>query len=714
MKDTKMTNIKQVVKKMEKCRMTDSELVIRAFKFAQKAHGDQKRLGGGPYIEHPLWVASFLADLCLDEKTIAAALLHDVLEDTEVTKEEMEKEFGKEITAIVWGVSKLRGMKEYGQARDIENLRKMFLAMAADVRVVLIRLADRLHNLQTLNIFSPEKRKRIAKQTIEIYAPLAERLGIGEMKGELEDLSFAYLYPKDFRWVKALAKTKIDNQEKYIKKVIKFLNNKLAEEKINAEIHGRAKHLWSLYKKLLKNNKDISKIYDLVAVRIIVSSVEDCYKVLGIIHQMWKPLPGKIKDYIAMPKPNGYKSLHTTVFCLDGKIIEIQIKTQKMHEEAEWGVAAHWHYAESGKKSKIVPEEKLSWVKQLVDWQTELKTREEFTESLKIDIFEKRIFVFTPKGDVFDLPEGATPIDFAYHIHSEVGDKCSGAIVNGKIIPLDSELQNGDVVDVNTSKKSVGPKRDWLNFVKTNVAKNHIRSFFKKKNREENIEAGTELLEEELKRTGKERIEKIDSKRIEKILDELHFKNLEDLIVAVGEGTITTNQVIRKLFSEEHLVETSKVSTKATLMSRVFGGRPDIRVDGSSGFMIKLAACCHPIVGEPISGFVTRGKGVTVHKKDCPALKGLDKRRLVQVDWGERSELFRIPIKIKAIDRVGLFRDIGQVASSLGINLVNIASKEVGEEMEFSAILEITKIDQVIVFFRKIKEVDGVVSTERQ
>lgn len=482
-------NINQILKIANYLNPEEKNLIKKAFQFAQEAHAGQKRLSGEPYIQHSLHTAYYLTQMKADASTLAAALLHDVCEVTDTKLSKVRQSFGSQIAQLVDGVTKLGKVRLKGQAAEgddapyiqnqIENLRKMFLAMAADLRVVLIRLVDRLHNMQTLYALPKEKARRIARETLEIYAPLAHRLGIGELKGQLEDLAFPWVLPKEYKWTKSLVGDKFLERDRYIKKVIKVLEKELKKAKIPAQIHGRAKHLFSLYKKLLKYNKDITKIYDLVAARIIVGTVEECYQVLGLIHAMWKPLPGRIKDYIAMPKPNGYRSLHTTVFCLEGKIAEIQIRTRQMHDEAEYGIAAHFYYSHK-KTAKALPSH-LSWVKELAERQREFGAGIDFIKTLKIDIFSDRIFVFTPKGDVKDLPEGATPVDFAYAIHSEVGDTCCGAKVNGKMVSIDSKLNSGDMVEIVTSKKASGPKRDWLKFVKTSLARSRIRRNLREK-----------------------------------------------------------------------------------------------------------------------------------------------------------------------------------------------------------------------------------------
>lgn len=703
-----MTKLQQIIQNLNNCgRAFNKDLIKKAYNFAHHAHEGQKRLTGEPYFTHPVFVAEFLSKLCFDDKTIAAALLHDVCEDTKYNLNDIRENFGSEVAKLVSGVTKLKGLKNYGEARDVENLRKMFLAIAEDLRVAIIRLADRLHNVKTLYVFSPEKTKRIAAQTIQIYAPLAERLGIGELKGQLEDLAFPYYLPQKYREVKSLVKEGQEERKRYIKKVINYLQNLLKKEGIDAEIHGRAKHLYSLYKKLQRYDNDITKIYDLQAVRIIVSNVEECYKILGLIHKEWKPLPGRIKDYIALPKPNGYRSLHTTVFALDGKIIEIQIKTREMHEEAEWGLAAHWYYKERQLGTKI--KDKIRWIEQLNKWQKDLRNREEFVESLKFDFFKNRIFVFTPSGDVLDLPEGATPVDFAYYIHSEVGNSCIGAKVDGQIVPLDFQLKNGNMVEILTKKEGKGPKLDWLNFVKTSLAKDRIRSWFKRKNKQVNLEAGKKKLEEDLKKIGKDSLNKISKEKINEVVKKFNYKDLDSLLIAIGEGTLNSEKVIKKLFSEESLIKKpgSKID-KIPLIGR-FLKKPLIEIEGERGVNFKIASCCNPVVGDLIVGFITRSRGITVHKKNCSNILKAPKERLISVSWVEKPQLFKIPVLIKGKDRIGFFKDISNLASNLEINIISVHSPEPKNgEINMELILEIKDISQINTFFREVKSIKGV------
>ena len=569
----------------------DAKLIGKAYKFAEKAHQGQKRKSGADYIEHPLKVAYYLSELKLSPTTIAAALLHDVVDDTDITLKEIKKEFGKEIAFLVEGVSKLGKIKYHGQQRQIENLRKLFLAMAEDIRVILIKLYDRLHNLETLNHLRPDKAKRIAQESLEIYAPLAYRLGMGELKGRLEDLSFPYVYPEQYRQLLDQVKDKYEEREKYLKKIKPLVKKYLKKEKIKPiEIHYRAKHYYSLYQKLKRYDNDLNKIYDLVALRIIVKDVQECYKALGIIHKYWKPLPGRIKDYIALPKPNGYRSLHTTVFCLDGKIIEFQVRTPQMHKEAEFGIAAHWYYSEQkGLKTYIKrlitkpPERKLTWVKQLKAYQERTKSLspDRYLESLKIDFFNNRIFVFTPKGDVIDLPEGATPVDFAYAIHTEVGNHCQEAKVNGKLAPLRQPLKNGDLVEIILNKNK-RPSRDWLKFVKTNLARSKIKASFKH--------------EIKIEETSKE----------------------EDKETAISK---TFLPIVRKRKKK------AKPETKKTT---------GVVLAGQTGILANMAKCCSPCLGDKIVGYITKNNGVTVHRADCPNLKRVQKKwpqKIIKASW---------------------------------------------------------------------------------
>lgn len=619
-------------------------LIGKAFEFAKKAHGEQKRKSGENYIEHPLRTAFILSKMGLDSKIIAAAILHDVVDDTPTTNDEIKKEFGKEIAFLVEGITKLGKIKYRGIKRHIENLRKMFLAMAEDIRVVLIKLADRLDNMETLSVHPPEKAKRIAMETLEIYAPLAHRLGIGEFKWKLEDLSFPYIYPEEHKKLTDEVKDKYEDRKKYLEKIKPIINKELAKENIREiEIYSRAKYYYSLYKKLQRYNMDLNKIYDLVALRIIVENVEDCYKVLSIIHKLWTPVPGRIKDYIAFPKPNGYQSLHTTVTCLDGKITEFQIRTQKMQKEAEFGIAAHWYYSEQkglkGYIKKLLakpPEKDIAWIKRLQEWQKESETLspEEYLESLKIDFFKDRVFVFTPKGDIIDLPEGATPIDFAYRIHTDVGHKCVGAKVDGKLISLDQPLKNGQKVEILTQKKE-NVNRDWLKVVKTSFAKSRIKNWLEKKSQPEAFAKGSETLNQKFQEIFGVSLKSLPQGKKEKILSVLPYKNFESLIAAFGREEVKWPQIFR-ILSEE------KKETKETLpqikIAQKPGARAKIQVAGQNGILIKLAQCCHPSPqdNEETAAFITKTKGASIHKTTCQNFQRLAKmfpEKVISASW---------------------------------------------------------------------------------
>lgn len=693
----------------------DFELLKKAFLFAKEAHQGQKRFTGDPYVTHPLAVAEILAEMKLDSTTITVALLHDVLEDTKTTKEELSKVFGSEIAKLVDSVSKLRiefPVAEKGY--NVENLQKMFLAIAEDLRVVLIKLADRLHNMRTLWVRTKEDQKRVARETLEVFAPLADRLGMGHLKAELEDLSFEYWLPEEFKKVKKLIGNKYKELEKYVVRVKRAAKEILAKEKIRVvSIDGRKKHLFSLYKKLKKYDGNISKIYDLVAIRIIVRNADDCYRVLGAIHKFWKPLVGRIKDYIALPKPNNYKSLHTTVFALLGRIIEIQIRTKEMHQEAEEGVAAHWFYNQGKEvkpyKDKVtteIPESILSWVRELRDLKEEVISGEEYKEALKIDLFCDRIFVFTPRGDIVNLPEGATPVDFAYEIHSELGNKCIGAKVGGKIVTLDSELLNLDVVEIIKSKAKTGPSRDWLNFVKTQKAKQKIRSFYRDVDRDTNIKSGKLILEEELITFGLKGTDKLGKVHWERIYERFAYKTIEDVLQALGEGSLTTGQIVGRIFEKEELLK-----KPATASRKAKRDVKDLskRIEGAEGMMLKFSKCCQPAYGDPIVGFVTRGKGITIHKNNCKNLPHSEKNRVLNIRWkGDKKNLFPIDVKILGQNRVGLLRDVTTCISECGINMINTQTKHHSNLSSILTTLEIADVQELYRVFNKIKNLKDI------
>lgn len=658
----------------------DLELVIRVYNFAQQAHQDQKRISGDPYINHPVSVAMILAELELDLTTIVAGLLHDVIEDTPFSLEDLEKEFGTEIARLVDGVTKL-GKLEYKSKEEeqAENLRKMFVAMARDIRVILIKLADRVHNMRTLGYMSENKRKEKAKETLEIYAPIAHRLGMSKIKWELEDLALRYMDPKGYyELVSRVAKKRMEREE-YIKEVINELHNKIEEASISAKIEGRPKHFYSIYKKMVYQHKTFEQIFDLTAVRIIVDTIKDCYGVLGIVHAMWKPIPGRFKDYIAMPKPNMYQSLHTTVIGPRGEPVEIQIRTWEMHRIAEYGIAAHWMYKEN-KKGQNDFDKKLAWLRQLLEWHRDMKDPREFMEALKIDLFTDEVFVFTPKGEVIDLPNGSTPIDYAYKIHSAVGNHCVGAKVNGKLVSLEYKLKNGDIIEILTSSSAPGPSRDWLKIVKSSAARNKIKQWFKKEKRGESIEKGKDILEKEIKRQGFTPAKIMRPEWVQKVLKKFNFNSIDDIYAAVGYRGITTHQVLSRLKEElkrekeEEKKKEEQVSTFQEVHTErsVFDQQTGIRVKGISNIMVRFAKCCNPVPGDEIIGYITRGRGVSVHRMDCPNIKEhLDApHRLIEVDWDNndnKSMSYLADLQIKAYDRDGLLTDITTIFSEIKV-----------------------------------------------
>ncbi|MCG0275880.1 MAG: bifunctional (p)ppGpp synthetase/guanosine-3',5'-bis(diphosphate) 3'-pyrophosphohydrolase [Thermosediminibacteraceae bacterium] len=697
------------------------ELVKRAYEFAKKAHDGQHRVSGELYIFHPLEVAMILADLELDTITIAAGLLHDVVEDTNYTLDDITENFGSEIALLVDGVTKL-GKLEYKtkEEQQAENLRKMFLAMAKDIRVILIKLADRLHNMRTLKYLPEEKQREIAIETLEIFAPLAHRLGISKIKWELEDLAFRYLEPdRYYELVEKVAKKRREREE-HINKMIAILEERLAAAGIKAEIQGRPKHFYSIYKKMKEQNKSFEQIFDLTAVRVIVGSVRDCYAALGVVHTLWKPIPGRFKDYIAMPKPNMYQSLHTTVIDSSGEPLEIQIRTYEMHKTAEYGIAAHWRYKEGNKEDDF--DKKLSWLREILDWQRDLRDAKEFMESLKIDLFSDEVYVFTPKGDVIDLPAGSCPVDFAYRIHTDIGNRCIGAKVNGKIVPLDYKLANGDIVEIITSSHSNGPSRDWLKFVKSTQAKNKIRQWFKKERREEDISRGKEMLEKEAKRQGYDVYQLINQDFMDNLLKRLNFQSLDDLFASVGYGGMSAAQAFQKILeeykkhvkSDKLVLEEVKSDQKLKRKKGVIEG---IKIDGVDNVLVKFSRCCNPVPGDKIIGYITRGRGVSIHRQDCPNVLNnmYDKERLIEVKWeGFKEKSYPVEIEASAYDRPGILSDVLNILGDMKttIDSVNARASKNGIAV-IDLILEITDKQHLDNIIQKLKRVKGVFEVKR-
>ena len=679
------------------------EMVRKAYERAAKAHTGQRRLSGEDYVNHPMEVAAILADLELDAETISAALLHDTVEDTALTAEEVEREFGPEVARLVEGVTKLgRISLRSDQQQQAENIRKMMVAMAEDLRVVLIKLADRLHNMRTLEPLPDVKRRKISRETLDIYAPLAHRLGIGQIKWELEDLAFQYLEPEAYDDVAKRILRKRHEREALVSDLRDILARELEKVGILADITGRPKHIYSVWQKMTRENKDFTEIYDLSAIRVLVDSVRDCYGVLGVVHSLWKPVPGRFKDYVAMPKSNGYQSLHTTVITHTGEPIEIQIRTHEMHRVAEFGVAAHWTYKEGGKDASF--DQKLSWLRSLLEWQNDLGDAESFLDTVKVDLFQDEVYVFTPKGDVLNLPADSSPVDFAYRIHTEVGHRCIGAKVNGRMVPLDYELKNGEIVEILTSKGPHGPSRDWLNFVKSASAKERIRKWFKSQRREENVAKGQDLLDKELHRMHRLNLADLPEGKLVEISNLHKFNTVDDFLAAVGYGDVSPHSVVMRMA----LSTDGAGDLKAIPLIPNVQPTPRVLVQGEKGVLTKIAPCCQPVPGDAIVGYTTRGRGVTVHRADCiNAVNAQDTARVVPVDWdSEATHLYPVAIKIEAWDRQGLLRDIATIVAE---NRVNMSALEVHVYDDKTAVVSATvEIDSLAQLSRLMEKLEGV------
>ena len=703
----------------------DAEIVERAYNYAVKAHEGQKRVSGEDYIIHPVEVAKILAELNMDNITIAAGILHDVVEDTKCTYEDCKNLFGEEIAMLVDGVTKL-GKLEYKtkEEQQAESLRKMFIAMAKDIRVVLIKLADRLHNMRTLKYMPPEKQKEKAKETMEIYAPIAHRLGISKVKWEMEDLALRYLEPKEYYELVDKVAKKRKEREDEINHVIEILKEKFREVGIEAHIEGRPKSFYSIYRKMYYQNKTFEQIFDLTAVRIIVDTVKDCYGVLGIVHTLWKPIPGRFKDYIAMPKPNMYQSLHTTLLGSDGQPFEVQIRTWDMHKTSEIGIAAHWKYKE-GRTSQSEFDEKLKWLRQMLEWQNEIRDTREFMETLKVDLFTDEVYVFTPKGDVVDLPVESTPIDYAYKIHSQIGNRCIGAKINGRIVPLDYKLQNGDIVEVITSAVANGPSRDWLKIVKSSQAKNKIRQWFKKEKRDENIIKGKELLEKEIRRHGYTAAQLMKPEWVESIYRKFSLHSVDDMYSSLGYGGLTPNQVITKLKEEyrktqkleEREEESIERQVEKAQERRKKHNSTGIKVKGVDNIMIRFSKCCNPVPGDEIVGYITKGRGVSVHQKDCPNVMDLmnEEERFIEVEWNTQTKVsYNADVEVRATDRKGLLAEITTIIDESKVNIGAFHSRTTKDKMAIiNFILEINDIEQLNKLIRRFRKIEGVIDVFR-
>jgi guanosine-3',5'-bis(diphosphate) 3'-pyrophosphohydrolase len=669
--------------------VVDREQVEEAFVYACAHHADQRRKSGEDFIIHPVGVAKICAGMRLDTETLCAALLHDTVEDTSASLEEVQEAFGNEIAGLVDGVTKLTGLKF--SSRDeaqAENYRKMMVAMATDIRVILIKLADRLHNMRTIDAMAKQKQIEKARETLDIYAPIAHRLGIHAIKWELEDLSFQTLHPRKYNEIKGLVAQQRPERERYVNQAGEYLDKELAELSIQAEISGRAKHFYSIYSKMTKKGREFNEIYDLTAMRVIVDSVKDCYGAVGVIHSLWKPLPGRFKDFIAMPKANMYQSLHTTVIGPEGRPLEIQIRTREMHDLAEFGIAAHWMYKESavrrdGRISAADSEGRLKWLRSLLDWQQDEADPREFMETLKVDLFEDEVFVFTPKGEVKSLAAGSTPLDFAYEIHTDVGHRCVGAKVGGKIVPLSYQLRSGDIVEVLTSNRDRGPSRDWLALVKTTRARNKIKAWFKAESRRDTEHSGREQLQEHLRRQGLPAQKIVGSSLLADVIREMGFRKAEEFYIALGAAKISSKVVVNKVLQRlkqgeaaeseptaaDDLLETRRRRSRPTTSSSRYG----IRVEGIDEVMLRLAKCCRPVPGDPIVGYISLGRGITIHREDCPNVAVLrrDPERFTKVSWdGDADTSFRVEIQIDGWDRHRLLEDMSRTLAEAGINIL--------------------------------------------
>ncbi|MGE5249249.1 MAG: RelA/SpoT family protein [Bacteroidota bacterium] len=714
--------------------LADRELVKRAYRVAEEAHREQKRASGEPYINHCLWVASILAELRVPPEVVAAGLLHDTVEDTDITLEYLRGEFGDTVAALVDGVTKLtklprvsrgdqhqdsnNGHEELvmpdepamlGRRQDMisETLRKTFLAMGDDVRVVLIKLADRLHNMRTLGYMPEAKRRRIAQETLDIFAPLANRLGIWQIKWELEDLAFRYVNPEKYREIAEQLAQRRPDREAQIESIKERLSSLLQQNNIQVEITGRPKHIYSIYKKMKEKGKPFDLVRDVRAVRLIVPDVPSCYAALGVIHTHWRPIPGEFDDYIAAPKDNFYQSLHTAVIYDDKRPLEVQIRTTDMHQNAEYGIAAHWRYKEGAKHADKAYEQRINWLRNMMEWRADVKDAQEFVDSMRSDVFQDRVYVFTPLGDIIDLPAGSTPIDFAYHVHTDIGHRCRGARLNGKLIPLYQELKTGDQVEILTAKRG-GPSRDWLNpnlgLVKTQRAKSKIRLWFKKQEDEQNLAQGRDSLEHEMQRLGIKEI------NFEKMARELGLKTPDEMFISLGNGDLPVARVIKQISQEEangDVLAVTGIPTESTSTDAV-------EVVGLKGLLSTMARCCNPMPGDQIVGYITRGRGATIHRQDCPNILRLkDRERLLQVGWGQAVRTFPVPIQIRAYDRQGLMGDVSKLLDGEGVNIVDVGVKVSRSLADLNLVVEVRDLAQLSRILTRIENLPNVMEAQR-
>ena len=692
------------------------DLIEKAYVFSAQVHKGQLRLSGEPYLTHPMEVASLLTDLKLDVVSVATGLLHDTVEDTHTTLEAIEEFFGEEIASLVDGLTKISRISFHAtEEKQAENFRKMILAMAKDIRVILIKLADRLHNMRTLNFLPPEKTVELAQETLDIYAPLANRLGIFWMKSELEDLSLLYLHPEIYHSLEENIASREKETEKYVQEVIEIIKSKLKDFDVKAETQGRTKHLFSIYRKMQLQNLDFDQIYDLVGFRIMVESVRVCYETLGTIHSLWKPIPGRFKDYIAMPKANMYQSLHTTVIGPGGKRIEVQIRTQEMHHIAEQGIAAHWRYKE-GKNIEKKDDEQFAWLRQLLEWQQDLKDPREFLDTVKIDLFPEEVYVFTPKGAVKQFPLGATPVDFAYSVHTEIGHHCVGARVNGKLVSLKYQLKNGDIIEIITSQQHK-PSKDWMRFVKTSRAKTKINHWIKSEERSKSIELGREICEKEFRKHGLNFSKLSKKEDMGRYLTELKLKNEEELFVLVGYGRISAKQLVNKFVPPEELEKKARAESRIKKVARRLIGKSEsgVIVKEIDNIMVRFGKCCNPLPGEKIKGYITRGRGVTIHSYNCIYIQGCDQARLIDVKWDQREKfVYPVKIEVTSVDKRGLLAAISSSISLAEANISNAYARTLGDQKAVSTFeLGVNDLEHLRNVIKSVEKIKGVIKVSR-
>ena len=732
MQDQYDSKIQSIIKTMKlNNRKSNTNLILKAYNFAKNNHITQKRLSGEDYIVHPLEVANILVNLKMDDATICAALLHDIVEDTNISNEDIISEFGEEIAEMVAGVTKL-GQIQYVtvEEQQVENYRKMFLAMGKDIRVILIKLADRLHNMRTLSYLKRDRQIANARETMDLYAPLANRLGIYSLKWELEDLAFKYLQPEEYKELILGIEKKREERLEFINNIMEEIKAELKKAKINAEMTGRAKHLYSIYKKMQRDNITLDQIYDLFALRIIVNTVQDCYAALGVVHDLYTPMPGRFKDYIAVPKPNMYQSIHTTLIGPKGTPFEVQVRTWEMHQVAEYGIAAHWAYKEANnnrnkKSNVVVTDDKLAWLRETLEWQKDMQDPDEFLKSLKTELFEDEVYVFTPKGTIKTLPQGATAIDFAYAIHAEVGHKMVGCKINSKMMPIVTPLKSGDIVEIITSDTSKGPSRDWLKIVKSNSAKNKIQQYFKKTEREQNIAKGKEILEKETKKLGMTHGDLFRPEWVQLVLKRYNYSSPEDMYASIGFGAISPNKILTRFLEEykkEHEEDTIEekiqelVQNKNTIKKAPTSG---VIVKGIDNCLVKFSKCCNPVPGDEIIGYITKGRGVSIHRKDCTNIKDLlsEEERIIDVEWYEegKSSNYNVDIEVLSNDRTGLLSDIIKEITGQKINIMGVNTKTNKDRIATIDItLEVKDIEQLKNVVKSIRKVDSVFEVNRK